>query len=91
MRWFFVTGFDPKTGPNDIKDFLVKKGLDRSCVCEQIRTRRDRFCSSFKIGVMSDLRDRVMDADLWPCGVSVNHFLNLQRRRSLGREEMGSG
>lgn len=77
--WFFVTGLKPDTTQDDIRKYLDSQSITGSTI-EKVVTRKDRIKSSFKVSVPRSQKQKVMKADFWPQGVSINHFLNLQRR-----------
>ena len=79
QSWLFVTGLSPDITVQEINAYLQSQGIDKSTI-EKLKTRKDLYKSSFKICVLRNLRDTVMNSEFWPQGVSVNHFLNLQRR-----------
>jgi len=79
MHWVFVTGLSNGTEAQDVLNFLKNHQLDKGCVCEKMNTR-SKVASSFKLGIPKLIKDDILDLQLWPTGVSVNHFLNLQRR-----------
>lgn len=79
-HWIFLTGLSFKTEPKDVLTFLQKHQLEKGCVCEKLTTK-SKAIGSFKIGVPKDKKDDLMNPQLWPQGVSVNHFLNLQGRQ----------
>ena len=77
--WLFVTGLDANTEAKEIECYLNDQGI-QECIIEKLKTKSDRYKSSFKLSVPMNLKETVMDPSFWPVGVSVNHFLNLQRR-----------
>lgn len=77
--WIFLTGFDPTTNEDMIINHLKNNDFGEGCICEKMVTRKDKTKSSFRLGVPQDRRDAIMSANLWPCGIMVNHFINLQR------------
>lgn len=81
--WLFVSGLAPETEPQQIQDYLMENGFKGKCVCTKMKTRRDKYRSSFKLAVPRDVSGRIMSGALWPKGVLVNHFLNIQCHRSL--------
>lgn len=51
-------------------------------VVEQLHSRYPDSYSSFKLSVPEGEADKVLDPNLWPSGVFVNHFF--ARRRQPG-------
>lgn len=82
VHWVFLSGFSRTMETENIINFLKKHNLQKDCVCEKMKTKKHKQISSFKLGVPNDLKDKVMDPDLWPVGTTINHFINLQRRQT---------
>lgn len=76
--WVFVSGFDPKITATDILCYLKSQNFEH-CICEKMVTKKDKYKISFKLGVPPNDKEKVMSPDLWPEGIIINHFLNLQR------------
>ncbi|KAG5884248.1 hypothetical protein JTB14_011737 [Gonioctena quinquepunctata] len=71
-------GFSGATEDN----WILENGLE-GCACYKMNTGKDKFESSFKISAPANRKKEVMSSDLWPSGITINHFLNLQRRQPL--------
>lgn len=82
MHWFFVSGLKPTVEPQAIVDFLKKHHFDKDCSCVKMNTKKSNQFGSFKLCVPTDYKDKILDPALWPRGVKVNHFLNVQRHRA---------
>lgn len=82
FSWLFVSGLAPETEPQQILDYLGKNGVLDRCLCTKMKTRRDGQRSSFKLAVPRQISKKVMSGEMWPRGVLVNHFLNIQRHQS---------
>ena len=80
MAFLFVSGLAPEVNSDGILQYLETKKL-KGCTCKKIKTKKEKYRSSFKLAVPRQDRDKYLVADLWPCGVVINHFLNLQRRK----------
>lgn len=78
MALLFITGLAPETTAENVSSFLKSCDLGDNCRCEKIRTRRERYCSSFKLAIPIEERAKYFCTELWPEGVTVNHFMNLQ-------------
>lgn len=76
--WLFLSGFDKETTSTEIQEFVKRKGA-QECSCEQLKTRKDNLYASFKLGIPEKDKMMIMDASLWPKGIRINHFLNLNR------------
>lgn len=75
----FVTGLVPNTGTEEIMGYLKSNNLGEGVNCEKMITKTDRYKSSFKLTLPNAKKREVMNPELWPNGVTINHFLNLQR------------
>ncbi|CAG9814741.1 unnamed protein product [Phaedon cochleariae] len=80
--WLFVSGLEGSTQAQDVLNYLntINK---QNYVCEKLRTKNERYVSSFKIGVPAALKETIMDGKIWPNGVIINLFMNL---KSLARQ-----
>lgn len=87
MTQLFLTGLDQKTTSENIKEFLKANNLDVDCSCEKIRTKNEKYCSSFKLTVPVEHRHLYHCSELWPQGVAINHFQNL---KNLGKVQVTS-
>lgn len=81
--WIFVSGFDPKTDVNNIMEFLTRNQLEAGCICQKMATKRDKTRSSFKLGIPKENEAQILSTDLWPTGILINHFINLQRPNQI--------
>ena len=79
LEWIFISGFETSTKSELIMDYLGTHNLRGGCICIKMITRKDQYYSSFKLGVPPEKKQEVMSADLWPGGITLNHFQNLQR------------
>lgn len=91
LCWIFVSKLDMKTQPEDIIQFLSQQNPGGGYQCIKMKTQKDHIYSSFRIGVPVDEKHRIMDADLWPEGTVINHFLNIQRRQSQLQKTLQEG
>lgn len=80
LAWIFLSGFESNTTEEQIINYLKENGFD-GCTCYRMRTKRDRVRSSFKLSIPIQKRNAIMSPELWPSGIIINHFLNLQRRQ----------
>lgn len=81
----FVSGLDPDTEAQTILDYLGGQGLGDRCICEKMKTVKQKKYSSFKLVVPLERKAEYMSASVWPKDVVVNHFQNLQRRQQTAR------
>lgn len=79
----FVTGLAPEMESENIISYLESKNLAKGCQCEKMITLNSKIRSSFKMTVPLNDRDAYMSPELWPRGISINHFLNLQNRQTV--------
>lgn len=89
MASIFVSGFAPTVKSEEIINFLKNKNLDKECSCDKMKTLKDKHRSSFKLVVPYDKREEYLSADLWPKGITVNHFRNLQRLLRVSTQHQG--
>lgn len=82
QAWFFLSGFGPNTSPENILQYLMENGL-QNCLCFKMKTKKDKWRSSFKLAAPANKKKEIMSPDLWPSGIIANHFLNLQRRLTV--------
>lgn len=78
LTWLFVSRLTLELTPDQIKQY-VKENAAVDCECEKLTIRKNRYFSSFKLGVPAENRDQILNAEFWPKGVTVNAFLNLRR------------
>lgn len=77
----FVTGLGPNVSAEHVKEY-IDQAVKVQCRCEKMNTRRDKITSSFKIYVPTNVKDALLNEEMWGSGVTVNHFLHLRRRQS---------
>ena len=87
--WIFLSGFQAKTSHEDILNYLKENGIN-NCNCYKMHTKKDKIRSSFKLSVPIEKKKEAMSPELWPAGIVINHFLNLQRRLPQTAGVMGS-
>lgn len=91
LCWIFVSKLDMKTQPEDIIQFLNQHNPGEGYQCIKMKTQKDHIYSSFRLGVPVDKKHSIMDADLWPEGTVINHFLNIQRRQPQLQKTLQEG
>lgn len=74
----FLSGLHPNVGAEEVKQYIDGK-TQILCKCEKMKTRNDRYKSSFKIEIPKEMRKTVMSPDFWGKGVVINHFLSVRR------------
>ena len=82
IEWLFVSGFDPETQNQHITEYIKKHGINKNCICEKMNTKRDKERSSFRLGVPAEYVNEVMSGSMWPVGIVVNFFMNIQSQRN---------
>lgn len=85
MAFLFVTGLSADVTSEDILEYLKENNLNHHCKCEKMYTKKEKYRSSFKLAVPVEKRQDYWCSTLWPQGVSINHFLNLQRQGRVSR------
>lgn len=80
-EFLFLSGLAPEVNSNDVMNFLKSKGLEKRSQCEKIQTKKDKYQASFRLTIPSGEHKKFMDANLWPEGVLINHFINIQRHQ----------
>lgn len=86
MAFLFLSGLGPNVVPEDVLSYLAKRGLQDGCSCDKIVTKKSKYISSFKLAVPKNKREKYLNAETWPSGVWVNHFLKMQRQRMVNKE-----
>lgn len=81
LCWIFVSRLDKETQSEDIIKFLKQHNPGEGYQCTKMKTHKDHIYSSFRLGVPTDKKLSILDAELWPEGTVINHFLNIQRRQ----------
>ncbi|KAL3275866.1 hypothetical protein HHI36_020605 [Cryptolaemus montrouzieri] len=79
----FLSGLDPDIEPEEVKEY-IDTTFKISSKCEKMKTKKDRFKSSFKVYVPTDSKQQVLNENMWGKGIVINHFLHI--RRNFNRE-----
>lgn len=74
----FLSGLDLEVTTDEIQAFLKEQNLSPAVSCDKMKTKKQKFYSSFKLTVPYEKVDEYMCADVWPKGIVINHFRNLQ-------------
>lgn len=81
--WVFLTGLSKNTESGAILEYLESQHRStKDIICEKMKTKSTQI-SSFKLRVPKQQADNILDPELWPEGIKVNHFRNLQRPQSM--------
>lgn len=80
IPFLFVSGLGPDVISDNVLSYLANKSMLKGNHCEQIKTKKDNYHSSYKLAVPHSNREKYLNAELWPKGVAINHFLSIQRR-----------
>lgn len=75
----FLSGLAPEVTTDEIQAFLKEQNLGPALSCDKMKTKKQKFYSSFKLTVPYEKVGEYMCADVWPRGIVINHFRNLQR------------
>ncbi|KAL3274840.1 hypothetical protein HHI36_019623 [Cryptolaemus montrouzieri] len=74
----FLSGLDPDIEPEEVKEY-IDTTFKISSKCEKMKTKKDRFKSSFKVYVPTDSKQQVLNENMWGKGIVINHFLHIRR------------
>lgn len=77
----FLSGLNPNTTSEQVKE-CIDETFKIDCKCEKMKTRKDKFKSSFKIYIPVDSKNKVLSGNMWGRGIVINHFLHLRRNFS---------
>lgn len=69
---YHATNLDVDTNENELCQYL--KGFAPNVLVEKLVPRHPDRYSSFKITVPPEEADQILDADIWPSNVLINHF-----------------
>ncbi len=74
-RKFYVHAwpFCPETEVANIANFIDSQGFSRDQI-EVVKLQARGNYSSFKIGISEELKDKLLNPEVWPAGISVNKF-----------------
>lgn len=56
------------------------------CKCEKMDTKRKNV-NSFKVEVPVKDKESIMQPEVWGKNITINHFLHLRRRPTIGHEK----
>ncbi|CAH2014219.1 unnamed protein product, partial [Acanthoscelides obtectus] len=84
----FLSGLAPEVTSESVKNFLKENNFNEY-TCEKMKTKKGKYCSSFRLTVPHDDIDKYLCPDLWPRGILINHFRNLQRQNMV-KENLNS-
>lgn len=80
MSFLFLSGLSPEITSEAVVEYLKENNLHGNVTCERMKTKKERYRSSFRLVVPYSVVEKYFDADLWPTGITINHFQNLQRQ-----------
>ncbi|KAL3287016.1 hypothetical protein HHI36_001502 [Cryptolaemus montrouzieri] len=60
----FLSGLDPDIEPEEVKEY-IDTTFKISSKCEKMKTKKDRFKSSFKVYVPTDSKQQVLNENMW--------------------------
>lgn len=78
ISFLFVSGLAPEVKEQDILEYLKNQNL-KPAECIKMKTKKEKYRSSFKLSVSYEEREKFLNTAVWPKNVVINHFLNLQR------------
>nr|CAI5830339.1 unnamed protein product [Callosobruchus analis] len=80
LTGLFLSGLTPEATADNIMNFLKEKNLENGCHCEKMKTKKQKYFSSFRLSVPQEDIDKYLDTSLWPKGTIISPFQNLQHR-----------
>lgn len=75
----FLSGLAPEVTSDEVQAFLKEQRLTPALNCDKMTTKKGKYYSSFKLTVPYEKIDEYMCTNVWPRGIIINHFRNLQR------------
>nr|CAI5837104.1 unnamed protein product [Callosobruchus analis] len=87
MSFLFISGLAPDMTSNMVIDYLEEKKLNVNCSCDKMKTKKEKYVSSFRLAVPYCDREKYLDPKLWPTDTLINHFMNLQSHNSRQRTQ----
>ncbi|KAL3272259.1 hypothetical protein HHI36_022740 [Cryptolaemus montrouzieri] len=82
----FLSGLDPDIEPEEVKEY-IDTTFKISSKCEKMKTKKDRFKSSFKVYVPTDSKQQVLNENMWERDSNQpfsTHQTKLQQRSESG-------
>lgn len=76
-KWFFVSGFEPNTEPDELKNYLENILKIDMVTCHKMTTKHSKQRSSFRVGIPATFKNVILNSNNWPEGVIINYFLNI--------------
>lgn len=77
-HFYHVSNLETGTDETVLCDYLCK--FAPSCKVEKLSSRHPERYDSFKVTVLKDEADRILDKQIWPEGVVLNRFFPARRR-----------
>lgn len=65
ISWVFLSGLDSKMEPKDIINCLKLNAIEGHVVFDKMVTKKDKYRSSFKLGIPYENKDAVLSSGLW--------------------------
>lgn len=81
--FLFLSGMAPEVTCEDVMDFLKENNLLAGCRCEKMKTKKQKYRSSFRLAVPQTDVDKYLTPSLWPTGSVINHFRNIQSQNTV--------
>lgn len=85
--YLFVSRLHLKTTEDKVIKYFHDK-LQITCRAYEIKTRKDKFKSSFKLEIRTGAKQAVMSPNLWCKGIVINHFLHLSGKIHWGKYKL---
>ena len=82
MSFLFISGLAPDMTSSMVMEYLEEKNLKTNCSCDKMKTKKEKYISSFRLAVPYCDRDKYLNPNLWPTNTIINHFMNLQSHKT---------
>ncbi|KAK9887455.1 hypothetical protein WA026_022601 [Henosepilachna vigintioctopunctata] len=83
MSFLVVSGFAPEVTCEAVLNYSKECGLNDYVACERMKTKKEKYQIFFNLAVPLNVEEKYFDADLWPTGIIVNYFQNIQCRKQV--------
>ncbi|CAG9760284.1 unnamed protein product [Ceutorhynchus assimilis] len=84
VTFLFLSGTAPEVTCEDVMNFLKENNLlVAGCRCEKMKTKKQKYCSSFRLAVPQTDVIKYLTPSLWPTGSVINHFRNIQSQNQV--------
>ncbi|KAL3283721.1 hypothetical protein HHI36_024039 [Cryptolaemus montrouzieri] len=85
----FLSGLDPDIEPEEVKEY-IDTTFKMSSKCEKMKTKKDRFKSSFKVYVPTDSKQQVLNENMWERNSNQPFSTHQTKLQQRSESEMAS-